>query len=77
MLIGTVLGDVRLRECAVGYEQISFRQVRLEDRLVVAADLVGAQAGDLVLLTEGAAAAGYRMDLRCDALILGKVEKQK
>jgi len=75
MKIGTVLGSVRLQSCAPGYEEILCKQVRLDDQVLVAADFSDTKPGDLVVLTEGESANGYRMDLRCDALILGKVDK--
>ena len=77
MRIGTVLGEIRLHSWAQGFEEIRCKQVRLEDGVTVAADLVDARPGELVLLTEGPAANGYRADLRCDALILGILEKEK
>ena len=77
MKIGTVLGEILLESCLPGWESVSCKQVRLEDGLLVAADLTGTKTGDLVLLTQESSANGYRMELRCDALIVGKVEKQK
>lgn len=77
MKIGTVMGTVDLSRCAPGYEQIGWFQVRLEDRMLVAADMTGVQPGDLVLIALGCAADGYRQDLRCDALIVGKLDNQK
>lgn len=77
MKIGTVMGVLQLQKCAPGYEQVQWKQVRFADQVLVAADIVGANSGDLVLLAEGPAANGVRMDLRCDALILGILEKEK
>ena len=75
MKIGTVMGNVDLSRCAPGYENISWMLVRLDDQVLVAADLTGVNCGDLVLLVQGEAADRYRQDLRCDAIIVGKVEK--
>lgn len=77
MKIGTVLGEIRMDACAPGFEESSWKQVRLEDRILVAADPLGVQSGDLVLVAQGVPADSYRMDLRCDAMIIGKMEKQK
>lgn len=75
MKTGTVLGPLTLRAGAPGYEDVAFQQVRLDDAIVVAADLIGVKPGELVLLTQGPSADGYRMELRCDALIVGTVGK--
>ena len=77
MKIGTVLGEIRLRGYTPGYENVVWKQIRLEDQVLVAADLVGAGSGDLVLVAQGLSADRYRMDLRCDALILGTLDKEK
>ena len=77
MKIGTVLGPVHLASCAPGFDEMCCKQVRVEDQILVAADLAGTNSGDLVLLTLGSVAAGYRMDLRCDALIVAVVDKEK
>lgn len=73
MKTGTVLGQVALRARAPGYEDVVFQQVRVDDGILVAADLTGVKPGELVLLTQGPSADGYRMELRCDALIVGTV----
>ena len=76
MKIGIVLGQVRLEQAAPGYESAAFCQVQVADEVLVAADPLHTRQGELVLLTQGKSARDYRMDLRCDALIVGKVENR-
>lgn len=70
MKIATVIGKLETRHCAAGYENVNWIQVRLDKETLVAADLVGAGTGQLVLLATGDAAGRYRMDLCTDALVV-------
>ena len=77
MKIGTVLGKVGLSIAAPGFANDIWMQVRMDDQVLVAADITGVKAGDLVLVLQGVGADRYRQDLRCYALIVGKVDNLK
>lgn len=77
MKIGTVLGQVHLVSWVSGYDEVPCKQVRLEDQVLVAADPTGAKAGELVLVSQGSAADHQYMGLRCDALIVGRIDQSK
>jgi len=68
--IGTVTGSVwatRKAECLQGQ---TFLVVDLGDKLLVAADQVGAGVGDKVLLATGTVASRYCMDAPVDAAVV-------
>ena len=70
MKIGTVTGSVwatRKAECLQGQ---TFLVVDLGDKLLVAADQVGAGIGDRVLLATGTVASRYCMDAPVDAAVV-------
>ena len=70
MKIGTVTGSVwatRKAECLHGQ---TFLVVDLGDKLLVAADQVGAGIGDRVLLATGTVASRYCMDAPVDAAVV-------
>ena len=70
MKIGTVTGAVwstRKAQCLQGQ---TFLVVDLGDKLLVAADQVGAGVGDRVLLATGTVASRYCMDAPVDAAVV-------
>lgn len=70
MKIGTVTGSVwatRKADCLQGQ---TFLVVDLGDKLLVAADQVGAGIGDKVLLATGTVASRYCMDAPVDAAVV-------
>ncbi len=70
MKIGTVTGSVwatRKAECLQGQ---TFLVIDLGDKLLVAADQVGAGIGDRVLLATGTVASRYCMDAPVDAAVV-------
>ena len=71
MTIGTVLSSVDLRRAVPGAEGKRFVQVRCGAQLLTALDPVGAQSGDLVLLTTGESAARLCQEICVDAAVLG------
>ena len=70
MKIGTVTGSVwatRKADCLQGQ---TFLVIDLGDKLLVAADQVGAGIGDKVLLATGTVASRYCMDAPVDAAVV-------
>ena len=70
MKIGTVTGSVwatRKADCLQGQ---TFLVIDLGDKLLVAADQVGAGIGDRVLLATGTVASRYCMDAPVDAAVV-------
>ena len=70
MKIGTVKGSVwatRKAQCLQGQR---FLVVEVNDQTIVAADQVGAGAGDRVLLAMGTVASRYCMDAPVDAAVV-------
>ena len=70
MKIGTVTGSVwatRKADCLQGQ---TFLVIDLGDKLLVAADRVGAGIGDRVLLATGTVASRYCMDAPVDAAVV-------
>ncbi len=70
MKIGTVTGSVwatRKADCLQGQ---TFLVIDLGDKLLVAADQVGAGVGDRVLLATGTVASRYCMDAPVDAAVV-------
>lgn len=77
MIIGTVTGSVwatRKAECLQGQ---AFLVVDTLKGVVVAADHVGAGAGDKVLLVLGSAAAKFSMEAPVDAAIVAIIDPEK
>ena len=74
MTIATVIGALEPAARAAGMEDVRWIQVRVQQQLLVAADPVGAKPGQTVVLVQGAAAGGYRMDLCTDALVVAVLE---
>lgn len=74
MEIATVIGTVRLRDTAASLEGQRFLLVDRAAGQIVAADQVGAKAGDRVLLSTGAAALRCSMEAPLDAAVVAIVE---
>lgn len=76
MKIGTVTGSVwatRKAQCLQGQ---TFLVVDLGDKLLVAADQVGAGVGDKVLLATGTVASRYCMDAPVDAAVVAILDPE-
>lgn len=74
MKIGTVIGKLEPKRSAPGFEEVSWIQARVEKETVVAADLAGAEAGQLVLLAAGAAAERCCMTCPADVIAVAVLE---
>ena len=75
MMIGSVLGSVKLDRVVAGAEEKRFVQVRCGGALITALDPLGAQPGQLVLLTVGEGAARLCPEVPVDAAVLGVAGK--
>ena len=73
MMIGSVLGPVKLDRAVPGAGEVRFVQVRCGRELVTALDPIGTAAGQTVLLAMGDCAGRLCQDLPVDAVILGIV----
>ncbi len=76
MKIGTVTGSVwatRKADCLQGQ---TFLVIDLGDKLLVAADQVGAGIGDRVLLATGTVASRYCMDAPVDAAVVAILDPE-
>ena len=71
MILGTVLGQLPLERVLPGGQERRFVQVRCGTTLLTALDCLGAESGELVLLTLGEAAARLCPELPVDAAVLG------
>lgn len=70
MKIGTVTGSVWATRKASCLQGQTFLVIDLGDKLLVAADQVGAGIGDRVLLATGTVASRYCMDAPVDAAVV-------
>ena len=70
MKIGTVTGSVWATRKAACLQGQTFLVIDLGDKLLVAADQVGAGVGDRVLLATGTVASRYCMDAPVDAAVV-------
>ena len=70
MKIGTVTGSVWATRKAPCLQGQTFLVIDLGDKLLVAADQVGAGVGDRVLLATGTVASRYCMDAPVDAAVV-------
>ena len=70
MKIGTVTGSVWAKRKADCLQGQTFLVIDLGDKLLVAADQVGAGIGDRVLLATGTVASRYCMDAPVDAAVV-------
>lgn len=68
MKIGTVMGKLEPLRSAPGFEEVSWIQARVEKETVVAADMVGTETGQTVLLADGTVA--ERCHMTCPADII-------
>ena len=75
MMIGSVLGPVKLDRAVAGAEEKCFVQVRCGGALITALDPVGVESGQPVLLTVGEGAARLCPEVPVDAAILGIIGK--
>ena len=75
MILGTVLGTVELLRSVSGAEGKRFVQVKCGTQLLTALDLVGVNAGELVLLTAGECASRLCPECPVDAVVLGVAGK--
>ena len=73
MVIGRVLGVVSLSSTLQNAQNLRWLQVRTDEKTVVALDLAGAQAQDLVLVCVGAAARMASAECPADAAVVGVV----
>ena len=74
MRIGTVAGSVWATKKCPGLRGQPLLLVRMDGKLIVAADLVGAGVGERVLLSFGSAARLEVPDAPADAAIVGIVD---
>ena len=70
MKIGTVTGSVWATRKAACLQGQTFLVIDVGDKLLVAADQVGAGIGDRVLLATGTVASRYCMDAPVDAAVV-------
>ena len=70
MKIGTVTGSVWATRKASCLQGQTFHVIDVGDKLLVAADQVGAGIGDRVLLATGTVASRYCMDAPVDAAVV-------
>ena len=70
MKIGTVIGSIWATRKAACLQGQTFLVVETDGQQVVAADQVGAGAGDRVLLATGTVASRYCMDAPIDAAVV-------
>lgn len=76
MKIATVIGKLEPKRAAPGFEEVKWIQVRVEKETVVAADMVDAAPGQLVLLATGAAAERCCMTCPADPIAVAVLEEQ-
>lgn len=77
MKIGNVVGSVWATRKAACLQGQTFLVVEAEGQQIVAADQVGAGAGDLVLLAMGTVAARYCMDAPVDAAVVAILDGKR
>lgn len=77
MKIGKVIGPVRATRKAACLQEQTFLVVRSGEEELVAADQVGADTGDCVLLTTGTVASRYCMDAPVDAAVVAIVDEKE
>ena len=76
MRVGKVIGSIWATRKAACLQGQTFRVVKSEDEVIVAADQVGAGEGDRVLLATGTVASRYCMDAPVDAAIVAIVDEK-
>ena len=77
MKIGTVTGSVWATRKAACLQGQTFLVIDLGDKLLVAADQVGAGVGDRVLLATGTVASRYCMDAPVDAAVVAILDPEE
>ena len=77
MKIGTVTGSVWATRKATCLQGQTFLVVDLGDKLLVAADQVGAGKGDKVLLVLGSAASRFCMEAPVDAAVVAILDQEE
>ena len=76
MKIGKVIGSVWATRKAACLQGQTFLVVETDGQEIVAADQVGAGAGDRVLLATGTVASRYCMDAPVDAAVVAIVDQE-
>ncbi len=71
MLIGRILGTLEIRTPLMGAEHVRWVQLTCSEGICEAADLVGAQPGELVLVCRGEAASRAVAACPADAAVVG------
>ena len=77
MKVGKVVGSIWATRKAACLQGQTFLVVETDGQQVVAADQVGAGAGDRVLLATGTVASRYCMDAPVDAAVVAIVDSKK
>ena len=77
MKIGKVIGSVWATRKAMCLQGQTFLVIETEGKTIVAADQVGAGAGDRVLLVNGTVASRFCMDAPVDAAVVAIVDGEK
>ena len=77
MKVGKVVGSIWATRKAACLQGQTFLVVETDGQQVVAADQVGAGAGDRVLLATGTVASRYCMDAPVDAAVVAIVDEKR
>ena len=77
MKVGKVVGSIWATRKAACLQGQTFLVVETDGQRVVAADQVGAGAGDRVLLATGTVASRYCMDAPVDAAVVAIVDEKQ
>ena len=77
MKVGKVVGSIWATRNAACLQGQTFLVVETDGQKVVAADQVGAGAGDRVLLATGTVASRYCMDAPVDAAVVAIVDEKQ
>ena len=77
MKVGKVVGSIWATRKAACLQGQTFLVVETDGQKVVAADQVGAGAGDRVLLATGTVASRYCMDAPVDAAVVAIVDEKQ
>lgn len=70
MLIGRILGPLQIQTTLAGADKVRWVQLECGEGICEAADLVGAQPGQLVLVCKGAAASRTVAECPADAVVV-------
>lgn len=77
MKLGTVVGSVWATRKVACLQGQTFLIVSSDDGEIIAADQVGAGAGDTVLVALGGAAARYCMETPVDAVVVAIIDSNR